>query len=142
MTVDALIARLRGVQGHGPRWRAICPAHESKHETRSLAIFETDDGRVLLHCFAGCDVESIVSAVGLDLADLYPPRTDEHRAPRIRKPWATRDLIAALKAELLIAWIVLADVSAGREITDTDRKRAGVARTRIVALMDELEHAA
>lgn len=142
MTADALIARLQGVQGKGPRWRAICPAHQSKHGTRSLAIFEADDGRVLLHCFAGCDVESVVGAVGLDLADLFPPKAIDHRRPRIRKPWRVRDLIAALKHELMVAFLLLAALQARTPPNTDDADRAGIAMDRIVALLDELEHAA
>ena len=33
------------------QWMARCPSHEDK--TPSLSIREGDDGRVLLHCFAG-----------------------------------------------------------------------------------------
>ena len=142
MTADALIARLQGVQGRGPRWRAICPAHQSKHGTRSLSIFEADDGRVLIHCHAGCDVQAIVAAVGLDLGDLFPPKPiGDHYRPRIRKPWSVRDVIAALKHELMVAFVILAAVRAGTPPNDEDRERAGTAAERIAALLDELEHA-
>jgi hypothetical protein len=140
MSADALIGRLQGVQGRGPKWRAICPAHESRHHTRTLSILETDDGRVLLHCHAGCDTESIVGAVGLTFEDLFPPKPIDH-APRVRKPWAARDVIAALKHELTVAWVLLSDAAAGRQVDADDRQRTGVARDRIVALLDELENA-
>lgn len=136
---DTLLSKLDGVQGRGPRWRAICPAHESKHRTRTLAIFEADDGRVLLRCHAGCEVEAIVRTVGLDLADLFPPRVDDdQRGPRVRKPFSERDAVRALAHELRVAWVVLADVAGGRPITDVDRIRAGVARERCEALIGEL----
>lgn len=53
--------------GHG--WLAKCPAHED-HKA-SLSIGLNSRGDVLLHCFAGCAVENIVTALGLTLADLY-----------------------------------------------------------------------
>ena len=87
MNADALISKLEGVQGNGPRWRAICPAHESKHRTRTLAVYEAEDGRVLVKCHAGCDVQSIVGAVGLDLSDLFPPKPIGER-PRIKTSYA------------------------------------------------------
>jgi hypothetical protein len=134
-----LLGKLDGVQGRGPRWRAICPAHESKHRTRSLAVFEADDGRVLLKCHAGCEVDAIVRAVGLDLGDLFPPRVDDdQRGPRVRKPFSERDAVRALAHELRVAWVVLADLAGGRPITDVDRIRAGVARERCEALIQEL----
>ena len=50
-------------------WMARCPAHEDGNA--SLSISEGQDGRVLVHCHAGCTAEAVVKAVGLTLADLY-----------------------------------------------------------------------
>ena len=62
-------------------WEARCPAHADK--TPSLSINEGADGRVLLHCFAGCSVEAITGALGLKKADLMPDRADRNGRPRI-----------------------------------------------------------
>ena len=141
MSADALIDRLQGVQGKGPRWRSICPAHPSKHGTRSLSIFEAEDGRTLVHCHAGCDLESVVSAVGLELGDLFPSNPIGDHQPRIRKPWRVREVIAALKGELMVSLVVLSDVRAGKPLSDVDRERAGVALERITLFLSELEDA-
>lgn|GEM_PF-693513 len=139
---DTLLSKLDGVQGRGPRWRAICPAHESMHRTRTLSIFETDDGRVLLRCHAGCDVEAIVHAVGLDLADLFLPRVDDdQRGPRVRKPWSARHVIESLRAELGVAAVIVADVANARPHSEKDRDRARVALERIAHAIEELSHA-
>ena len=41
----------------------VCPAHEDR--TPSLSISEGEDGKILLHCFAGCGFDEIISAAGL-----------------------------------------------------------------------------
>jgi hypothetical protein len=135
---DALLARLEGVKRTGAgRWMAKCPAHEDR--SASLSIRQTDDGRVLLHCFAGCVVDAVTRAAGLELADLFPPRSDsEHRTPRVRRSFLARDAILALRRELTVAWVILADVAAGKPLSELDRKRAALARDRCVALMAEL----
>lgn len=51
-------------------WTARCPAHHDRHPSLSIGIGK--DGRILLKCHAGCTVESIVAAIGLTLADLFP----------------------------------------------------------------------
>ncbi|MFZ5540876.1 MAG: DNA primase [Pseudomonadota bacterium] len=136
---EALLAKLDGVQGKGPRWRAICPAHHSKHRTRSLSIYETGDGRLLVHCFAGCDVEAIMRAVGLEMSDLFPARApDDQRQPAVRKPWTAGEIVAALGAELHVAWVLLVDVANHKPLTDADRRRAGEAAKRCAALIAEL----
>jgi len=71
MTIDQLLTCLDKVRKTGDgKWLACCPAHQDK--SPSLAIKQTDDGKILIHCFAGCEVDVIVSAVGLTLADLMP----------------------------------------------------------------------
>jgi hypothetical protein len=143
VSADTLIAKLDGVQGRGPRWRAICPAHQSKHRTRSLAVFEADDGRVLVKCHAGCDVQAIVSAVGLELSDLFPPRVDDDkRAPKVRKPWSAREVAQALEAEAMVAWVFLQDIANGKVLGKSDRARAKDCAERCVHLMQELANAA
>ena len=69
------------------RWRAKCPSHSSDTSTkRTLSVGAADTGAVLLNCFAGCSAEQIVSAVGLELKDLFPRddyiKNHNHR-PRI-----------------------------------------------------------
>lgn len=70
--IDALLARLERVHRSGRGWTARCPAHEDR--TASLSVSEGADGRVLLHCFAGCGAGDVVAALGLTLADLFPRR--------------------------------------------------------------------
>ena len=41
----------------------VCPAHEDR--TPSLSISEGEDGKILLHCFAGRGFDEIISAAGL-----------------------------------------------------------------------------
>lgn len=56
----------------------FCPVHEAGGDHKpSLLVGENDvDGKILLHCRSvGCSNESIVSAVGLEMKDLWPPDT-------------------------------------------------------------------
>lgn len=70
----AILARLDGVQAAGDGWKARCPAHEDRHASLSVGI--GDQGQALVHCFVGCSPERIVGAVGLSMADLFPPSTN------------------------------------------------------------------
>src|SRR4051794_8403770 len=49
--------------GHG--YMARCPAHDDNNP--SLSISEGRDGRVLVHCHAGCDTRTILELVGLHM---------------------------------------------------------------------------
>ena len=69
MSIDEILSRLDGVKGGGGKWSACCPAHDDKHQSLSVGVGE--DGKVLLHCHAGCAVEDIAAATGLTMRDLF-----------------------------------------------------------------------
>jgi hypothetical protein len=75
--LDDVLARLEKVRRAGQGWSASCPAHPDRHP--SLSVRVGDDGRVLLKCFAGCRIEAIVVALGLELQDLF---ADARATPR------------------------------------------------------------
>ena len=97
-----LIARLDAVQEkERGKWIARCPSHDDK--SPSLAIKETGDGTVLVRCFAGCNAYEIVSAVGLELSDLFPKfeKFDHSRPGKPqRKPFTSSDVLRAVLHEL------------------------------------------
>jgi putative DNA primase/helicase len=76
MTVEALLERLQGVTRTSNGWDALCPAHGDNRPSLGVAV--GTDNRILLKCRAGCSIESIVSALGLSMKDLFsgpPPAT-------------------------------------------------------------------
>jgi len=78
--LDKLLNRLDKVKSAGAdKWKACCPAHDDKKP--SLAISETSDGVLLLKCWAGCTTKEIVSAIGLELRDLFPGDKQPRRGP-------------------------------------------------------------
>jgi hypothetical protein len=69
MIVEELVSRLEGAKRTGRGYITLCAAHADR--SPSLSVCETEDGRILLHCFAGCSVEAICEAIGCRLADLF-----------------------------------------------------------------------
>ena len=65
---ERILSQLQNVRHSGTGWIARCPGHDDREN--SLSIGQGDDGQVLLHCFAGCDVERVVAALGLKMSDL------------------------------------------------------------------------
>lgn len=86
-TASQFVSRLDGVRETSlGQWIAKCPSHSDGEP--SLSVKETSDGVVLIHCFAGCTPEEIVSAVGMNLSDLFPPqdKTTHRKRPRKKRP--------------------------------------------------------
>lgn len=69
-SLGVFLARLQNVRKTGTGWICGCPAHDDGKA--SLSVSQGSDGRVLLKCHAGCDAESIVRALSLDMKDLFP----------------------------------------------------------------------
>ncbi len=141
MSTDQIVSGLAKVRRTGPgRWIACCPAH--KDRSASLSVRELDNGATLLHCFAGCPVESVVAAMNLRMEDLFPPREAGPGMGRKaeRRPFSSRELLDALASELRVVWVLLSDMEAGKQPGPKDRQRAGVARERCVSMIEELRH--
>lgn len=136
--VEVLLSRLQKVKGRNGSWTACCPAHDDKGP--SLAVREADDGRVLLHCFAGCPTINVLGAVGMDMTDLFPP--DEKRKnypiegkPKMKPAFYASDLIRILSFEALVVNICAYDMSIGKTLREEDRERLKVAQQRIEEVM-------
>jgi hypothetical protein len=70
--IENLLAKLPDTKKAGNGWSASCPAHDDRRA--SLSIAQGDDGTALVKCHAGCDTSAILAAVGMKLADLFPPK--------------------------------------------------------------------
>ena len=66
--VQRVLDELEKARPQGTDWKARCPAHDDQNP--SLSVAEGDDGRVLLHCHAGCATEDILPLIGMTMADL------------------------------------------------------------------------
>lgn len=131
---SALLSRLDKVKRTGAgRWIARCCAHDDKGP--SLSIRELDDGRILVHCFAGCDVHSVLSAVGLEIDALFPVREIQHGKPE-RRPFPAADVLRAVAFEAVVIMVAGASLLSGHPFTDTDRARLVLAVGRIQAALD------
>lgn len=131
--VDNVLAGLDRVRRTGPSsWAARCPAHEDR--SPSLAVRETDDGRVLLHCFGGCDVQSVLNALNLEMECLFPPRdrTPGGGHQRERRPWRASDLLTLAAAESTLVAVVASKLARGDHVPDADLARLQDALGRLV----------
>lgn len=87
MTADRFAKLLRARPAGPGKWTAQCPAHQD--DKPSLSISEGKDGRVLVHCFAGCAPEDVVETAGVDWSEMFA-------GPR----WSTRKLPATARREV------------------------------------------
>lgn len=126
--VTKILERVAGVKQTGAgRWICRCPAHEDK--SPSLSIREKDDGRVLLHCFGGCETSDVLEAIGLSFTDLFD-KPLEHHLPPIRGGFNARELIEVTAHEATVA-AMLACKSAAGTLTFEEAQRLVQAAARL-----------
>ena len=126
---DKLLPRLQHVRRTGTgRWVASCPTREDR--SPSLGIRELDDGRLLIHDFGGDDAASIVAAVGLSLADLFPAQHGQFTGP-VRRPFNATDVLAMVAFEASVAVTVCVDVLRDRAVSGGDFARLLCAAQRL-----------
>lgn len=105
------------------RWLALCPAHPDKNP--SLQITETEDGTLLVKCWAGCTTAEITRAVSLEMRDLFPCNKDSnHHLPNR----------TAVAHERLILRLGQALIREGAELTEEDKQRFALAHNRLASL--------
>ena len=85
MTAESIAKALSGWRKSGSGWMACCPTHQDR--TPSLSLLDTDDGKVLVRCHAGCDQREVLSHLkSRGLWTQNSPRLFRYTAPhRIAK---------------------------------------------------------
>jgi hypothetical protein len=82
--LDALRAAGKRVEPSGEGWSCECPAHED--DKNSLAVTDgRDRDRAVAHCHAGCTLDAILGALGLEPRALF----DQPRGNGLGPPAAT-----------------------------------------------------
>ena len=140
--IDALLSLLERVQKTGNGWRADCPNGHKTHGTLSLA--QGDDGRLLLHCFAGCSAADVLGALGLALADVMP-ELQRDESPEGRRTARERFRLVSVTAaagvierEARVVLIAGCDLLRGQALPPDDVQRLGEAVERIEAACEVL----
>jgi DNA-binding transcriptional ArsR family regulator len=66
---EDVLDKLEVASRNGEKAMSYCPTHDDRNNP-SLSL-KAENGRLLLHCFAGCCPEDIVSEIGLQMKDLF-----------------------------------------------------------------------
>ena len=105
------------------RWLALCPAHPDKNP--SLQITETEDGTLLVKCWAGCTTAAVTRAASLEMRDLFPGNKNSNYQLPNRTAVAHERLILRLGQAL---------IREGAELTEEDKQRFALAHNRLASL--------
>ena len=135
MNTDELLSRFEMVKPSGPdAWVCNCPnpVHTRRERRLSIAV---KDGVILMHCFACQDIASILKAVGLEMADLFPERIKDpspEALAKAREAFHRASWQAALRVLSRETTVIESAAFKGLS-SDADRSRFRLARRRIDA---------
>jgi hypothetical protein len=142
--IDVVLSRLDGhkLRENGrDRWRACCPAHGGSNPS-ALSVGVGDDDRVLLRCWHGCSAEQVAQAIGIELADLFPPKPQAagagHAPIKRRRLLTAGQALDLLDCEMTLAIVCAADLSEGKALDDDTHDRLRLSAARVAMLRDEV----
>ena len=120
--IEIILEKLKKVRKSGNNYMACCPAHEDSDP--SLSLTQLPDGRILMKCFAGCEITEILHKLGLSISDLFP----DHGLGNYRSFINVEKTIKAhkqkpLQHEKTILAIADADRKAGKRLSTADMER-------------------
>jgi hypothetical protein len=138
--IDLVLSRAEAhrLRPTGPnRWRMAGICHDGKNPS-SVSIGIGNNGAVLLRCWAGCSVDQTAHALGLDLADLFPPHKSQARPLQKRRLISAGQALDLLHDEAQLVALCAANIAWGLPLTDDDKARCLVAAGRVAYLHDEV----
>lgn len=123
----AQIAAVLGGKREGRDWRCPCPVHGGK----SLTLTDTRDGRLLIHCFGGCESREVfdeLRASGLLGNDPGAFRCEVSETHRQREKLSAKGEIARIERGICIARdLYRRSVSAAGTPVETYLRSRGIA---------------
>jgi hypothetical protein len=126
MSLETILAKLSKVRKTQRGYMACCPVHNDKNP--SMTITETDDGKVLAHCFScGAKGSDVVEALGLPQGELFSGEfTGTYDAKfKLRKTELEDNMVITLYEQ---------EKRDGKYLTHADYKRYRLAKSRIEQL--------
>jgi len=126
MSLDNILSNLSKVKKTARGYMACCPVHNDKNP--SMTITETDDGKVLAHCFScGARGTDVVEALGLSQSELFSGEfTGTYDAKyKIRKYKLEDSMVVSIYEQ---------EKRDGKYLTHADFKRYKLAKSRLESL--------
>lgn len=126
MSLENILRKLDKVKKAHRGYKACCPVHNDKNP--SMTITESDDGKVLIHCFScGARGTDVVEALGLPASELFSGDfTGTYDTKyKLRKTELEDKMVITLYEQ---------EKGAGKYLTHSDFKRYKLAKARIEQL--------
>ena len=92
-----------------------------------------------MHCFAGCEIDTICDRLMIDIVDLFPPREERpnYSARQTRNNRITYlQALQLIKQETYIVWLAAQNMAAGHQLKPEDLERLNQVTEKINGAME------
>ena len=118
MYIEEIVRKFDNVRKTGEnQYSCRCPAHKDK--SNSMGVAEKD-GNILINCFAGCSVKSILDAVNLTWKDILGENEYDEEMRKTFNPYA---VLKMLRDEVLLVGLCARQTLKGEKLSDKDINR-------------------
>ena len=133
MNIHELIGYFQNPHKSGEsEYQCLCPSHDDRKA--SLGLKELSDGRILVHCFAGCSAVDVLGAVGLNLDAVTPQRLGDFKPAR--KAFNPYAVLKTISTETLLVALAALEMGSGKTLPEEDRVRLLKAAERLRGAYD------
>jgi len=133
--IPEILSRFSKVYKSGEgEYQCLCPSHDDS--TASLGLKFKED-KMILNCFAGCSMESILQASGLDWGDVMPDsRDDDAKGSMKFNPYA---VLKATRNDVLFVALCASQVSNSSPLEDSDKQKLLEVTSRLRGLYNDIK---
>ena len=119
--IPEILGRFKKVYRSGEgEYQCLCPSHDDRNASLGLKFKED---KMILNCFAGCDMKSILDSVGLTWSDVMPNSIDNEYKPRVRMKFNPYAVLKATRDDVLFVALCSSNLSKSISLEDSDKKK-------------------
>ncbi len=104
-------------------------AHLIKIKVHPLSIRVLPDGKILLHCFAECPIDDVLSSLGLTLEDLFPENLEPSKS--IKRKISPTSVLEVIYFEGLVIQSMARLMLTEKHLNESNYSRLRIAFERI-----------
>jgi|TARA_R110002012_G_C11396874_1_gene585241 hypothetical protein len=134
---EEILAKFKKVYKSGEgEYQCLCPSHDDNNASLGLKFKED---KMILNCFAGCSMQSILDSVGLTWNDVMPNTRDIKYKPNSRIKFSNPySILKATRDDLLFVAVCSSNIRKGIQLADSDNKKLFEITGRLRGLYDDI----
>ena len=135
--IPEILGRFKKVYRSGEgEYQCLCPSHDDSNASLGLKFKED---KMILNCFAGCDMHSILDSVGLTWSDVMPDSLDSTQRTQGKMKFNPYAVLKAIKDDVLFMALCSNTLSKSNPLEESDKEKLFEVTARLRRLYDNIK---